>query len=93
MPDFTEHAKEIRWRDREFLTMQMAGEIAGVSPATLYGFAKKGELKLERFAGRTVTRPAELLNLLEKMAADWQPNERSARAVKARTARTQMAWS
>ncbi|HHY50165.1 MAG TPA: helix-turn-helix domain-containing protein [Alphaproteobacteria bacterium] len=75
---------DVPWRDREFLTMQTAGEIAGVSPASLYVLANRGEIALERFAGRTVVRPAELQRLLSRIAEPWKPSGRNRQAVQAR---------
>ena len=83
---------DVPWKEREFLTMQVASEIVGVSPATLYVYAKKGTLNLEKFLGRTVVRPYELMALLDKQTRPWSPSDRNRHAVAARERRASELW-
>jgi len=79
---------ETPWRDRPLLPLKTAGEIVGVSPASLYRFADEGKLKLRTLAGRTLVDTQSLIALAES-ASDWTPKDRGkeARARRAEIAR------
>lgn len=78
----------VPWREREFLTLQVAAEIAGISIAMLYRLEADGKLPFRRFAGRTLVRTADFVPLLEGAEA-WTASERGAggRAKRAELAR------
>jgi hypothetical protein len=57
----------------------MAGEIAGISPASIYRLADEGQLSLRRLAGRTLVQTKSLVALLDK-AETWTANDRGKEA-------------
>lgn len=67
------------WRDRAFLQMKTASEVAGVSISTLYNFSDRGLLELRNFAGRTLVDTKSLIALLETAQA-WTPRNRGREA-------------
>jgi hypothetical protein len=69
----------VPWRDCPLLPLRMAGEIAGISPASLYRFADIGKLKLRRLAGRTLVDTSSLIELLSTAEA-WKATERGKEA-------------
>jgi hypothetical protein len=73
------------------LPMQTAGEIAGISVASLYRFASEGRLKLRRLAGRTLVETQGLAALIENADA-WTPSERGKEAREARAQALRSAW-
>jgi hypothetical protein len=84
-------AGEPHWRDLPHHTMQAAGCISGISPASLYRFASEGRLLLKRLAGRTLVDTKSLIALVDS-AEDWKPSSRTARAVEKRVKRARAAW-
>lgn len=82
---------DIPWREREFLKINDAAAIAGVSPASLYNFEKQGRLEFRRFAGRTQVVAASLVALLEQ-AEPWTPSERGSASRAARKERAKRSW-
>lgn len=80
---------ETPWRERPQLPLKTAGEIAGVSPASLYRFAHEGRLRLRTFAGRTLVDTKSLIALMDD-AENWTPTKRGkeARAKRAEIARS-----
>lgn len=86
-------ASSIPWSEREFVTVQDAAEICGVSRSSLYQAAKKQEIAFTLVMGRTVIAPAEIKRFLQKTALPWKPNpKRVAQSNAARAARTRAAW-
>jgi hypothetical protein len=79
------------WRERAFLQLKTASEIAGVSISTLYRFSESGQLKLRGFGGRTLVDTPSFIALLAT-AEDWTPKNRGqeARAKRREIARTAM---
>lgn len=79
------------WRDRAFLQLRAASEIAGVSVTTLYRFSDAGQLKLREFGGRTLVDTQSFIDLLGT-AKDWTPRNRGqeARAKRKELARAAM---
>ena len=78
------------WRERPFLTMQAASEIAALSPASLYRFAAEGRLVLKKLGGRTLVATSSLEQLIATAAA-WTPSDRGAAARVARETRAAQA--
>jgi hypothetical protein len=78
----------IPWRERTFLQMKTASEIAGVSVTTLYRFSDANRLKLREFGGRTLVDTPSFIALLAT-ADDWTPKNRGreARAKRSEIAR------
>jgi hypothetical protein len=76
------------WRERAFLQLKTASEIAGVSVTTLYRFSDAGRLKLREFGGRTLVDTPSFIALLAT-ADDWKPKNRGhqARAKRSEIAR------
>lgn len=70
------------WRAAEFLSMEDAARILGISRAQLYRLAHLEELSLVRNLGRTVVTPAEVQRLA-RAAQPWTPSNRNAAAVAA----------
>jgi hypothetical protein len=58
-------AGSIPWRERAFLQLKAASEIAGVSVTTLYRFSDAGSLKLREFGGRTLVDTPSFIALLD----------------------------
>lgn len=81
----------LSWRDCAFLTVQNAAAIAGVSPASLYRFAKEGRLELRRLGGRTVVETRSLVAILAAAEA-WAPSGRARAAVESRSKRSARTW-
>ena len=77
------------WRERAFLSMKIAAEVAGVSITTLYRFSDAGQLKLRDFGGRTLVDTQSLIALINSAKA-WTPRDRGseARAKRKQIART-----
>ncbi len=67
------------WRERAFLQLKAASEIAGVSVTTLYRFSDAGRLKLREFGGRTLVDTPSFIALLAT-AEDWTPKDRGKEA-------------
>jgi hypothetical protein len=67
------------WRERAFLQMKTASEIAGVSVTTLYRLSDAGRLKLREFGGRTLVDTPSFIALLAT-AEDWVPKNRGREA-------------
>jgi hypothetical protein len=67
------------WRERAFLQLKAASEIAGVSVTTLYRFSDAGSLKLREFGGRTLVDTPSFVALLAT-AKDWTPKNRGQEA-------------
>jgi hypothetical protein len=82
---------EIPWRERPLQSMQVASDIACVSKASLYRFAKEGRLTLKRLAGRTLVETTGLIELLEN-ADEWTPSTRPEKARATRAERARAAW-
>jgi hypothetical protein len=82
---------EIPWQQIPHLTMQNAGRIAGLSPASLYRYASEGRLKLRRLAGRTLVDTQSLIALIES-AEEWTPSDRAEKARATRVERARAAW-
>lgn len=83
-------ASQTPWWQRPYLTMQTAGEIAGLSPASLYRFAAEGRLVLKKLGGRTLVDTPSLENLIAT-ATPWTPSERGVAARAAREPRAAQA--
>ena len=73
----------IDWRSTEFLPMDSAARVLGVSRAQLYRLAHLGELSLTSFLGRTVVPTREVQRLAQFAAKPWAPSDRNAAAVAA----------
>lgn len=73
------------WQERSLLPLKTAGEIAGISPASIYRLADEGQISLRRLAGRTLVQTATLVALLDK-AEPWTANDRGKEARAARKA-------
>lgn len=69
----------IPWRERTFLTLKTASEIASVSQTSLYRLSDQGRLKLREFAGRTLVDTNSFIALLDS-AQDWKPRDRGKEA-------------
>jgi hypothetical protein len=82
---------EIPWQQIPHQTMQNAGRIAGLSPASLYRYAAEGRLKLRRLAGRTLVDTQSLISLIES-AEEWTPSDRAEKARVTRVERARAAW-
>lgn len=67
------------WRDREFLQLKMAAEVAGVSITGIYRLHDAGKLKLRDLGGRTLVETQSLIALLNA-APEWTPRNRGAEA-------------
>jgi hypothetical protein len=67
------------WRDRPLLQLKVAGEIAGLSPASLYRASDEGRLKLRELGGRTLVDTKSLIALIDS-ATDWTPKNRGQEA-------------
>ena len=67
------------WRDRPFLQLKAASEIAGVSVTTLYRFSDAGSLKLREFGGRTLVDTPSFIALIATAKA-WTPKDRGKEA-------------
>lgn len=76
------------WRERPFLQLKAASEIAAVSVTTLYRFSEAGRLKLRDFGGRTLVDTKSFIALIDS-ANDWTPRDRGreARAKRSEIAR------
>jgi hypothetical protein len=79
----------IGWRDRPFQSMRSASDILGLSTATLYKMAARGDLHLKRLANRTLVATSEVVRLVDT-AEEWTPSSRTARATAVRLARQPM---
>lgn len=89
--DVTPPNLNIHWRDRVFLPLKAAANIAGISPASLYRFEARGDLKFRRLGGRTLVETASLVRLLDS-SEDWTASEAGSAARKARTERAAAEW-
>jgi hypothetical protein len=67
------------WQERSLLPLRMAGEIAGISPASIYRLADEGRISLRRLAGRTLVQTKSLVALLDK-AEPWTASSRGGEA-------------
>ena len=67
------------WRERAFLQLKAASEIAGVSVTKLYRFSDAGSLKLREFGGRTLVDTPSFVALIAT-AKDWTPKDRGKEA-------------
>ena len=67
------------WQERSLLPLRMAGEIAGISPASIYRLADEGRISLRRLAGRTLVQTRSLVALLDQ-AEPWTANDRGKEA-------------
>ncbi len=78
----------IPWRERPRVTLTLAHEVSGISPASLYRAAKEGRLTLVRLEGRVLVETRSLLELMST-AQSWTPSDRgkAARQKRAETAR------
>jgi hypothetical protein len=81
----------IPWQQIPHQTMQDAGRIASLSPASLYRYAAEGRLKLRRLAGRTLVDTQSLIALIES-AEEWTPSDRAEKARITRVERARAAW-
>lgn len=79
------------WREREFLTVQLAADVASLSPASIYQFAHDRRLQLHVLNGRTLVRTDDFLLLLAT-AEMWKPSKRTAPATRKRSERSRAAW-
>jgi len=87
-------APSTHWSDRAFVTVKHAGEICGISPASIYAAAKAGEISLQKLRGRSVVATSELRRFIEKAATPWTPSPSKAHnTAEARAARTRAAWA
>lgn len=69
-------APSIGWRATALLPMAEAARIAGVSRATLYKFAHRGELQLRKLGKKTLVETASLAALIAA-APGWRPLPRT----------------
>lgn len=74
------------WRERPLHKVQDAAKIIGVSTASIYLLARKGDLELKRLAGRTVVTVESLAALIDS-AEPWTPSGRATAANAARRGR------
>jgi hypothetical protein len=79
------------WRETANLPLPRAAEIAGVSPAALYGYEKQGRLTFRRLAGRTLVSTESLIALVDK-AEPWTPSTRGKEARAKRSERAAASW-
>jgi len=82
---------DIPWQQIPHQTMQNAGRLAGLSPASLYRYAAEGRLKLRRLAGRTLVDTQSLIALIDS-AEEWTPSSRTEKARATRVERARAAW-
>ena len=82
----------IPWRERMRLPVNLAAQIAGVSPASLYKFESQGRLAFRRLGGRTVVVTESLIALIENDEA-WAASERGSAARAKRSERSSQAWA
>jgi hypothetical protein len=79
MPQQNNHAvvfdAALSWEQTKLLPLKRAGEIAGLSPSSLYAFQKEGRLVFRRLGGRTLVVTDSLLKLVSE-AEEWQPSQR-----------------
>lgn len=77
----------VPWHERPFVTIQLASEVSGVSPTSIYRFAGEGRLTLRRLAGRVLVETPGLVKLIES-AEPWTPSDQGKAA---RERRSEMA--
>lgn len=80
------------WRETEFVSVQAAAKIAGVSPASIYKAEATGKVKFRRLLGRTLVTTGSLIALLET-AGTWQPSERGSAGRAKRVERARATWT
>jgi hypothetical protein len=79
------------WRERPYLSMKDAAEIAVCSRSSLYTAAGDGRLSLRRLNGRTLVETASLISFLDT-AEKWTPSGRSKKATDARSEAARASW-
>lgn len=67
------------WREREFLTIQVAAKVLGLSSASIYRLAHEGRITLRKLAGRTVV-PTRDIQKIADAAEMWESPRRGAAA-------------
>lgn len=82
-----EPASGAKWRSIPLHPMKAASKITGLSPASLYVAAHRGQLRLVRLSGRTLVPVDSLISFVES-AQDWTPSARNAEAVAQRVLRS-----
>lgn len=76
-PDLEQARSPLPWQQTVHLPLKRAGEIAGLSPASLYAYQKDGRIEFKRLGGRTLVTTKSLIALLET-AEEWTPLDRGA---------------
>lgn len=79
-----ERAGAMQWRDRPYLSMKDAAELAVCSRSSLYTAANEGRLELRRLNGRTLVETKSLIAFLGT-AERWTPSKQSKKATAAAT--------
>lgn len=74
-PDLAQARAPLPWQHTTFLPLKRAGEIAGLSPASLYAYQKDGRVEFKRLGGRTLVTTKSIIALLET-AEEWTPLDR-----------------
>ena len=80
----------IPWQERPFQTVQAAASIVGLSAASIYSAAAKGQIELKKLGGRTLVSTGSLVSFIEQ-AEDWSPAPKGGAIVAARSARAAQA--
>lgn len=81
----------IPWRERPFLQLKLASEIAGVSPASLYKAAGDERLVFVKLGGRTLVETRSFIAFTET-AARWAPSDRGAAGRESRKMKALQNW-
>jgi hypothetical protein len=79
---------ELPWRERPLVQIQLASQVSGLSPTSIYRMASQGRLVLKRLAGRVLVETSGLVKFIES-AEPWTPSDRgtAARAKRSEIAR------
>lgn len=83
--------ENVPWRERPYLQMQAAAEIAAISTASIYRAAEQGQLTLKRLAGRTLVDTKTLIAFIDT-AEPWTPSDRGKEARQKRVENAAENW-
>lgn len=84
-------ASLVPWQERPLVTIQLASEVSGVSPTSIYRLAGEGRLTLRRLAGRVLVETPGLVKLIES-AEPWTPSDQGKAARERRSELARAAW-
>ncbi|QDC01712.1 hypothetical protein [Mesorhizobium sp. 8] len=82
---------DVPWTERRLLPLKLAGQIAGLSPATLYRLEAGGRVKFKRLGGRTLVEVASLIVLIDG-SEDWTASDHGAAGRAKRAERAAQGW-